>query len=466
MARTLSISKSKALNFKRLTFLYLIFFIFFFQSSPGDFVVHFQPLSKSQQALNAQLAERLKAIEPNQKSEENIKTKCIETVNFLDSLDQHFQDFSREKSEKSSWLKELKYAKQHISRDKIGNAINDKLTSYVMAMPETYRPKLISDLGITQEERAGSVKFPNRFLKEAPNGTIGAIVAHLKMVVLTQTLQYFNKEVLNAKLVNVSAASDSALLQGYKSTYYVGEDVVFDFFSRDSIEPIITINNERIKPIVNGRHFMVNWNPTLPGDYELKAAVDEEGITQLLSVVKPALRFLETEQEIAAYLSEPLTLTLDLNGMDRIKDLRFYSKGAKIQRNGNILTITPEFEGRFELDMLSGDILLDKKSVFALKGNPPRVAPKDIAGRETNLKTAHCLESMNPNWQVLNFKMTLCYPNGKKVELNSNTRFLRNELRSLEKAAPPGSTLLFHHIRLINKNGISTMMGTPIFINK
>jgi hypothetical protein len=157
---------------------------------------------------------------------------------------------------------------------------------------------------------------------------------------------------------------------------------------------------------------------------------------------------------------------LDLNGLEKIKDLRFISKGAKVQRNENILTITPEFEGRFELDMLSGDILLDKKSVFALKGNPPKVAPKDIAGREIQIKMAHCLESTNPNWQVLNFSMTLCYPNGQKVEMSSNTRFLRNELRTLERTAPAGSTLLFHHIRLINKNGISTIMGTPIFINK
>ena len=466
MARALLISKSKALNFKRLTFLYLIFFIFFFQSSPGEFVVHFQPLSKTQLALNSQLKDRLQAIEPMLPEEISIKSKSIETLNFLDSLEDHFLAFSKDKANKKSWLKEQKYTKQYITRDKIGNAIHGKLSSLIDAFPAGYREKLRSDLGLTKEERIGAIKYPNKFLKEAPNGTIGAIIAHLKMVVLTQTLQYVKKEVFNAKLVNVSAASDSALLQGYKSTYYVGEEVVFDFFSRDSIEPIISINDERIKPIVNGRHFLVIWNPTLPGDYALKAAVDEEGITQLLSVVKPALRFLETEQEIAAYLSEPLTLTLDLNGLERIKELRFVSKGATVQRNGNTLTIIPEFEGRFELDMMAGNILLDKKSVFALKGNPPRVAPKDIAGRETEIKTAHCLESMNPNWQVLNFSMTLCYPNGKKVELQSNTRFLRNELRSLERAAPKGSTLLFHHIRLINKNGISTISGTPIFINK
>jgi hypothetical protein len=466
MARTVTISKSKALNFKRLTFLYLIFFIFFFQSSPGEFVVHFQPLSQTQTTLNSQLIERLQAIQPMQSQDLAIKTKSLETLSFLDSLEVHYLDFSKNKESKLSWQKEQKYAKQFISRDKIGNAVHEKLSNFILAFPEGYRPKLENDLGVTYEERIGFVKYPNRFLKEAPNGTIGAIIAHLKMVVLTQTLQYFKKEVFNAKLVNVSAASDSALLQGFKSTYYVGEEVVFDFFSRDSIEPIITINDERIKPTVQGRHFLVNWNPTMPGDFELKAAVDEEGITHMLSVVKPTLRFLETEQEIAAYLSEPLTLTLDLNGMDKIKNLTFISKGANIQRNGNILTITPDFEGRFEIDMMAGNILLDKKSVFALKGNPPRVAPKDIAGRETELKTAHCLESMNPNWQVLNFKMTVCYPNGKKIELNSNTRFLRNELRTLEKSAPKGSTILFHNIRLINKNGISTMMGTPIFINK
>ena len=50
--------------------------------------------------------------------------------------------------------------------------------------------------------------------------------------------------------------------------------------------------------------------------------------------------------------------------------------------------------------------------------------------------------------------------------IKSNTRFLRNELRDIEANLPKGSTLIFDKIRLLNKDGISTIMGSPIFISR
>jgi hypothetical protein len=178
------------------------------------------------------------------------------------------------------------------------------------------------------------------------------------------------------------------------------------------------------------------------------------------------LRFLENEQEIAAYLGEPLSLTVDLNGLENIRDLSFTSIGAQIKNKNGELLITPEVEGRFTVEMRSNGDILDSKSMFARKGQAPEIVLKDVAGQKTEFAKAHCLESLSANWQVVNFSMTLIRPDGSTSKTKSRTRFLRNELRSIEAAAPAGSTLIFDEIRLLNSNGTSTTMGAPIFIGK
>jgi hypothetical protein len=219
-------------------------------------------------------------------------------------------------------------------------------------------------------------------------------------------------------------------------------------------------------PNYRGRHFQINWTPTVAGEFELEANVDNEYIRQKIKVIKPALRFLETEQEIAAYLSEPFTVTLDKTGFEYIKNLNFYSENAKIETAGNQLIITPLNEGRFTIEMRSGNLLLDQRSLFALKPKAPIVSIRDIAGARSKFAQAHCLESESKYWQVIHFNLTLIEPDGSKKYFKSNSRYLRTELRSLENQMKPGSTLLFNQIQLVNINGTSTAFGSPIFIAK
>lgn len=219
-------------------------------------------------------------------------------------------------------------------------------------------------------------------------------------------------------------------------------------------------------PQYRGRHYKINWTPTNEGNYELTANIGDNFIRRPFKVVKPALRFLESEQEIAAFIAEPLVLTPDITGLENIRDLNFTSTGAQMIRKGSTLTLTPLVEGRFTIEMRSGNTVLDKRSVFAGKGKPPVVALKDLAGATTQMKNANCLESLNPMWQVINYRMTVIAPNGSRKQLSSHTRFLRNELRQYEAAAPSGSTIVFDQIRLLNANGITTAYGAPFFLIK
>jgi hypothetical protein len=466
MAGTIRIKKSKALNFKKLTFLYLVFIVFFFLSTSGDFVHHFIALAKTQASLNQKLKSNFKAHQALLPDEINLKNKATIASQIIDSLLGNFETYAEKNTLKGEKLKEQKFAKNVLSKSEIYGPLNQSLINFIACFPQNYQQELVPLLGIDPMAFELDQNAKNKLFFELPNAAVPSVLEQLQSVILTESLKYLKWELPEGGMLKVNSTSDSSLLLGYKSVYYVGEKIDFDFFSRDSIPPTVSINNMSMTPNYKGRHFQISWTPTLAGEYELEANIGNEFINQKLKVIKPALRFLETEQEIAAYLSEPFTLTLDMQGLQHIKNLQFYSENAKIETKGEQLIITPLYEGRFIIEMRSGNLTLDQRSLFALKPKAPLVSLRDIAGANTKLTQAHCLESESKYWQVINFDMILIAPDGSKQIFKSNSRYLRTELRSLEKQMQAGSTIIFDQIRLLNVNGISTAFGSPIFITK
>jgi len=467
MSNTIRISKSKALNFKKLTFLYLIFIVFFFFSTSGDFIRHFNPLSNAQTELNKRYLEKLNRFETNLQDELNMKKRALATYEIIHGLNLNYAAFVKETDLKGEKLKEKKFGKKYLFPDKECQNLHVSLSEFVLGFPAVFRGGLSSDLGLDMNTLTMQNPIRNQFFFETPDGAIGSILCHMETVVLSQTLAYLGQQLDEGKsYFKVIASSDTSFLQGFKDIYYVGEYITFDFFSRDSIAPTVKINQVSMTPNYKGLHYKINWTPTKVGQYELEANIGNDYIRRSFRVIKPSLRFLENEQEIAAYLGEPLSLTVDLNGLENIRDLSFTSIGAQIKNKNGELIITPEVEGRFTVEMRSNGDILDSKSMFARKGQAPEIVLKDVAGQKTEFAKAHCLESLSANWQVVNFSMTLIKPDGTASKTKSRTRFLRNELRSIEAAAPAGSTLIFDEIRLLNSNGTSTTMGAPIFIGK
>jgi len=466
MANTVWISKSKALNFKKLSFLYLIFIVFFFFSSSGDYVKHFQPLSETQELLNFKLKAQLDNYKPILKDEQVIKQNALDLLGVIDNFSNQYRKFVADGGLKGEKIKEQKFSKLYLNTDSATLGLHVALCNFIRCFPSGYQGNLAADLGILPDKIEVNEPIKNQYLKEVPNGAVGSILKHIEMVALSQTLKYFKQEIEEGGMIRVSSSKDSTFLQGFKSVYYVGEKIDFHFFSRDSIAPNISINQVSFTPSHRDRHYKMSWTPTKEGIYELEANIGDEFIRHSLKVIKPSLRFLESEQEIAAFLSEPLSLTVDMNGLENIRGIRFASNGAKIETNKNQLKIIPLFEGRFTIEMYVGNNLLDSRSLVAIKGKPPVILLKDIAGKRTELGKAHCLESSSPFWQVINFNVTIISPDGSSKELKSQTRFIRNEIRTFENNAEPGSTIIFNQIRLLNANGITTMMGAPIFIGK
>ena len=466
MAGTIRIKRSKALNFKKLTFLYLVFIVFFFLSTSGDFVHHFNALAKTQASLNDKLKSNYTAHQALLPDEINLKNKANIALQVIDSLLGNFEAFATKTKLKGEKLKEQKFAKNVLNQSAVYVPLNQSLVNFITCFPQNYQQELVPLLGIDPLTFELDQNVKNKLLFELPNAAVPSVLQQLRTTILTESLKYLKWELPEGGMLKINSSSDSSLLLGYKSVYYVGEKIDFDFFSRDSIPPTVSINNMSMTPNYKGRHFQISWTPTLAGEYELEANIGTEFIRQKLKVIKPELRFLETEQEIAAYLSEPFTLTLDKKGLQHIKNLQFYSENAKIETNGDQLIITPLYEGRFTIEMRSGNLTLDQRSLFALKAKAPLVSLRDIAGAATKLTQAHCLESESKYWQVINFNMILISPDGSRKNFKSNSRYLRTELRSLENQMQAGSTIIFDQIRLLNINGISTAIGAPIFIAK
>jgi hypothetical protein len=209
----------------------------------------------------------------------------------------------------------------------------------------------------------------------------------------------------------------------------------------------------------------VNWIANKAGDLTLIARLKEQVIKKQIKVVATKPSFLENKQEIACFINEPISLKLEKNSI-RNQQISFSSNSAKIERKSDELIITPLVEGRFVVYMKLGEKIIDQRILFAGKGEAPEVILQDIIGNKTTLKSAHCLESVGNEWQVVNFNFITIDPNGNVKKLKSNTRFLRNELRGLTNNLPTGSTIIFDQIRLLNKDGIKTTFGSPIFIEK
>ncbi|MGA1330963.1 MAG: hypothetical protein ACO31H_05280, partial [Bacteroidia bacterium] len=206
--------------------------------------------------------------------------------------------------------------------------------------------------------------------------------------------------------------------------------------------------------------------PKTSGEYILEAQCGEETITHTFSVIKPQLRFLESKQEIAAYVGLPLDLTLDLSEYSRPEDFKVTSADAQIIQSGNSLRIIAQEEGRITLRLMYRGQVADLRTLVALRPPHLRVQLRDITGDTVNISNAHCLEAESSSWQVIQFQLTAYRPGAEPLTMKSNTRFFRNEMHRLYQMSPTGTTFVFRNIRLINMNGKTEGMGNPFFYVK
>jgi hypothetical protein len=206
--------------------------------------------------------------------------------------------------------------------------------------------------------------------------------------------------------------------------------------------------------------------PPAVGDYSLEVLSDEKRLFASFKVVAPSFRFINSASSVSGFVGDPFYVTLDSGYVPRGRNITFISKVARIERKGWKLTVVPEREGIFNIQMVDNGKLLDESAFVATIKPEEEVLLMDISGNSVDLSQANKLESKNAFWQVVDFDMSITYPTGVSKKTHSSTRFLRNDLRELEASAPAGSVMIFDNIRLVGQNDGLVTKGRPVIIVK
>ncbi len=467
MSDTIRIRKSRLLNLKLVSFLYLIFIVLFFFSTSGNYLKFFGPFANSQNELNERLKEKLSKFKVTDSKNISFKAHSYEALKEISVLKILLQKFFKEKKIKEEHLKDAKFSSYILSEGHNLLKLQSLLQNFVNYFEGAEKEKLEYEFGLRIPNKKGDKNLSQTFFYNAPNGFIETLLNHYESVILFNTFDYLKVKNQKINIIVNERLKDSSFIKSLKKTYYLNENVIFDFYTSKNINPEVLINNLAYKvKQVSDFHYILNWKAQEVGKYTISARVKDEKVSYVFDVENPDMRFFEDENDIVCFVDQETSLSPDFSSLRNVPNLNFNSKNAKVELVNNILKITPDNEGFFTIELRSGTTILSSKKMFAQRIDLPKIVLKNMFGQTSTIADVHCLESENTNWQVVNFNLTVAFPNGKMETIKSNTRFLRNELRDIEANLPSGSTLIFDKIRLLNKDGISTIMGSPIFISK
>lgn len=456
-SKTVYIPKYKFLNFRKLSFLYLIFIVFFFFSTSGDYLKHYRNLEKTQHQFNENLLKQLNQGELSGKNLE-LKMLALSAIQKIDSLAANANTYLKKRSSGEDALKSTSFIQTYPNH----RAMNQSLEAFSFFFTGKEAIRIRNLLGVENLEE----DEVNSYLKNAPNASISSIGEHLKTVVLQESLRALDQNRAGSIFVKSAYLRDSLLLSGLKNHYEIGNKVELKVYSGDNKQPVLLINSDTLSlSSTKTNWFSGIWIPQKSGEYLFRVVLDEEEIEHWVKVSQPSPYFLESKQELACLVNEPLPVYYNNSGYQQ-NQIQFRSTAAKLEKRKNELVITPITEGRFSVKMYLGNELIDERYFYAKEGRKQDVFLRDIAGASCGVDKAHCLESKSSDWQVVNFQFIVIDPEGNTRKIRSMTRFLRNEIRVAEQTALKGSTILFDQIRLIHADGGKTEYGNPLYFIK
>lgn len=468
MGSTVTISKAKNFSFKKLSFLYLVFILFIFFSSPGMYVMQYTSVANTQASLNERLLDDLKNFSSLDPKHLDLKNTTLELVKKLDDLNEEYKKFAKETSVSGDRLRENNFAEKKIRKGEIGPKVVSILDQYVAKYKTVGTKDLTNDLIEPMDFGGTKINNLDFFFKEAPNGVMPTAFEHLRTVMLYQTLIALKGKDIELPKFEILTVEESDFIQRFKRSLILGEklDVLIRPKKKGAL-PTVKINGGLADCTpTNGSDFRLIYQPLKAGNYSMEILVGEDRVLTSFRVAAPAFRFIQEVSNLRSEVGEKFTITLDTNFVPKGERVKFVSNAADVERVGMVLYITPQKEGKFEVLMQDNGSNIDKANFFAATPRNPKVSLMDISGNPVNMQAANKLESDNTFWQVIDFDMAVIAPDGKSQKLHSATRFLRNELREAEAKAPKGSTLIFDNIRLAGQNAGTTTKGSPIIMVK
>ncbi len=463
MANTIKISKSKNLIFKKLSFLYLVFILFLFLSSPGKFLDHYENLEPAQEAVIERLKEQMKNLPETEAKSKALKLETEKALATLEDLRENYHQYRATNHIAGEKLKENLFATKEVLQTNQGARLQSALATYNTAYQNFGGVDLSDELLKLLDHSDQEFEAREFFFKETPNAVIESVINHLQTTILLRSIELLQGEKAQLFKEEVLPAGQLDLIQNFKKSLTRGEQLLFKIRIPDSVQQLqVLINGEKLMPTeVDSAYCHFSYLPPQTGAYNLDLLLDDQHFYHNFKVLQPGIRINRSGSNFISQVGETQTLSLNPKYLPK-GELEFKSKHADLKFNGNALEITPLHAGAFDVQMLWQGQFIDSIGLFAQDVSVIDVALMDLAGKENKVQKVAYLEATNPFWQVVNFRLRITKPNGKQVVLHNATRFLRSELREAILQAPRGSVLAFEQIKVIGKNGYTYRDGRSI----
>lgn len=465
---TVKISKSKNISFMRLSLFYLIFIVQIFFTSPGMYVLQYPDVQESQKMVNERLLSELNVFKPQISKHVELKKTTLECLKTLEQIKVAYYAYAKETRISGDRLRENKFAEQQIRNGKWGPVIKKTLEAYLKYYNAVGNKNLKEEFISLKDSKGTEFDGVYYFFKGTPNGVVPSILEHFKTVMLYNSILAMKKKESELPKFEILTLDETDFIQKFKKNLILGEalDLIIRPKERGK-KPVVKINGSPIEiTTLPNSDYKMYYLPSVVGDYSLEVLSDEKRLFASFKVVAPSFRFINSASSVSGFVGDPFYVTLDSGYVPRGRNITFISKVARIERKGWKLTVVPEREGIFNIQMVDNGKFIDESAFVATIKPEEEVLLMDISGNSADLTQANKLESKNAFWQVVDFDMSITYPTGVSKKTHSSTRFLRNDLRELEASAPAGSVMIFDNIRLVGQNDGLVTKGRPVIIVK
>ena len=454
------------MSFKKLSFLYLVFILFLFFSSPGKYVEHYESVAITQVELNSRLVQKLKTFESTDPQKLRLKNTTFECMGVLDDLKSKYAQFAEDNLIYGDKIRENQFAEKEIRKGSLSLVFKDNNKKYLTTFEEVVGRSIKSQVSSLKSYTLQEFDDVTFFFKETPNGVINSLFEHMKTVYLYNTItELFREKIILPKYEQI-LLEEAKFIQRFKRLLILGDQFEMTIQSETGQVPYAAVNGQEVSLSTSDSvYYNLTYQPTRAGKYSIEVNLDDERLFTGFEVKRPEFRFVMEKSSFDAFVGQKMLISLDTQYFPS-RNVKFVSSRAEVERVEDKLYVTPYETGRFQLSMMQGDEILDELILYAHEPDNIQVGLLDIGGEKSSLKNANRLESLNSFWQVVSFRMTLIDTLGAKKSLRSATRFLRNDLREMESKAADGSVLIFDDIKLISKNRGIVKTGMPIVLKK
>lgn len=454
------------MSYKKLSFLYLVFILFLFFSSPGKYVEHYESVAITQVELNSRLVQKLKTFESTDPNKLRLKNTTFECLGVLDDLKSKYAQFAEDNLIYGDKIRENQFAEKEIRKGSLSLVFKDNNKKYLTTFEEVVGRSIKSQVSSLKSYTLQEFDDVTFFFKETPNGVINSLFEHMKTVYLYNTItELFREKIILPKYEQI-LLEEAKFIQRFKRLLILGDQFEMTIQSETGQVPYAAVNGQEVSLSTSDSvYYNLTYQPTRAGKYSIEVNLDDERLFTGFEVKRPEFRFVMEKSSFDAFVGQKMLISLDTQYFPS-RNVKFVSSRAEVERVEDKLYVTPYETGRFQLSMMQGDEILDELILYAHEPDNIQVGLLDIGGEKSSLKNANRLESLNTFWQVVSFRMTLIDTLGAKKTLRSATRFLRNDLREMESKAADGSVLIFDDIKLISKNRGIVKTGMPIVLKK